>query len=120
MMVGSVIGSQTGGQLASRTSYRNIMMVSGVFFVLGIYLLSTLTMDTPRLLVTLFMILAGLGVGFSFSVLSMSSIHKLEMRDRGSATSTNSFFRHWYDSWCNDFRYNSKSYFTDKLNSVFP
>lgn len=28
MMVGSVIGSQTGGQLASRTSYRNIMMVS--------------------------------------------------------------------------------------------
>ncbi|MCZ2991055.1 MFS transporter, partial [Acinetobacter baumannii] len=93
MMVGSVIGSQTGGQLASRTSYRNIMMVSGVFFVLGIYLLSTLTMDTPRLLVTLFMILAGLGVGFSFSVLSMSSIHKLEMRDRGSATSTNSFFR---------------------------
>ena len=93
MMVGSVIGSQTGGQLASRTSYRNIMMVSGVFFVLGIYLLSTLTMDTPRLLVTLFMVLAGLGVGFSFSVLSMSSIHKLEMRDRGSATSTNSFFR---------------------------
>ena len=87
------IGSQTGGQLASRTSYRNIMMVSGVFFVLGIYLLSTLTMDTPRLLVTLFMVLAGLGVGFSFSVLSMSSIHKLEMRDRGSATSTNSFFR---------------------------
>lgn len=60
MMVGSVIGSQTGGQLASRTSYRNIMMVSGVFFVLGIYLLSTLTMDTPRLLVTLFMVLAGL------------------------------------------------------------
>ncbi len=112
MMIGSVIGSQTGGQLASRTSYRNIMMASGVFFVLGIYLLSTLTMDTPRLLVTLFMVLAGLGVGFSFSVLSMSSIHKLEMRDRGSATSTNSFFPFTrYDSWCNNFRYNSKSYF---------
>ena len=121
MMVGSVIGSQTGGQLASRTSYRNIMMVSGVFFVLGIYLLSTLTMDTPRLLVTLFMILAGLGVGFSFSVLSMSSIHKLEMRDRGSATSTNSFFRSLgMTLGVTIFGTIQNHIFTDKLNSVFP
>ena len=120
MMVGSVIGSQTGGQLASRTSYRNIMMVSGVFFVLGIYLLSTLTMDTPRLLVTLFMILAGLGVGFSFSVLSMSSIHKLEMRPWFGDINKLILPITRYDSWCNDFWYNSKSYFTDKLNSVFP
>ena len=87
------------------------MMASGVFFVLGIYLLSTLTMDTPRLLVTLFMVLAGLGVGFSFSVLSMSSIHKLEMRDRGSLHQQTHFPFTRYDSWCNNFRYNSKSYF---------
>ncbi|AWC45568.1 MFS transporter [Bacillus cytotoxicus] len=93
MMIGSVIGSQTGGQLASRMSYRNIMMISGVFFIGGIYLLSTLTMETSRTLVTIFMILTGLGVGFSFSVLSMSSIHDLGMRERGAATSTNSFFR---------------------------
>ncbi len=121
MMIGSVIGSQTGGQLASRTSYRNIMMASGVFFVLGIYLLSTLTMDTPRLLVTLFMVLAGLGVGFSFSVLSMSSIHKLEMRDRGSATSTNSFFRSLgMTLGVTIFGTIQNHIFTDKLNTLFP
>ncbi len=50
-------------------------------------------METSRTLVTIFMILTGLGVGFSFSVLSMSSIHDLGMRERGVATSTNSFFR---------------------------
>ncbi|MED2039323.1 MDR family MFS transporter [Bacillus wiedmannii] len=121
MMVGSVIGSQTGGQLASRTSYRNIMMVSGIFFVIGIYLLSTLTMDTPRLLVTLFMVLTGLGVGFSFSVLSMSSIHKLEMRDRGSATSTNSFFRSLgMTLGVTIFGTIQNHIFTTKLNTVFP
>jgi len=121
MMVGSVIGSQTGGQLASRTSYRNIMTVSGVFFVLGIYLLSTLTMETPRTLVTMFMVLAGLGVGFSFSVLSMASIHKLEMRDRGSATSTNSFFRSLgMTLGVTIFGTIQNHVFTDKLKAVFP
>ncbi|PEY41472.1 MFS transporter [Bacillus cereus] len=121
MMVGSVIGSQTGGQLASRTSYRNIMIVSGIFFVLGIYLLSTLTMDTPRTLVTLFMILAGLGVGFSFSVLSMSSIHNLDMRDRGSATSTNSFFRSLgMTLGVTIFGTIQNHIFTDRLKAVFP
>lgn len=121
MMVGSVIGSQTGGQFASRTSYRNIMIVSGIFFVLGIYLLSTLTMETPRALVTLFMVLAGLGVGFSFSVLSMSSIHNLEMRDRGSATSTNSFFRSLgMTLGVTIFGTIQNHIFTDKLKAIFP
>jgi len=121
MMVGSVIGSQAGGQFASRTSYRNIMIVSGIFFILGIYLLSTLTMDTPRVLVTVFMILAGLGVGFSFSVLSMSSIHNLEMRDRGSATSTNSFFRSLgMTLGVTIFGTIQNHIFTNKLETIFP
>lgn len=97
------------------------MIVSGVFFVLGIYLLSTLTMETPRTLVTMFMVLAGLGVGFSFSVLSMASIHKLEMRDRGSATSTNSFFRSLgMTLGVTIFGTIQNHVFTDKLKAVFP
>ena len=119
MMVGSVIGSQTGGQLASRTSYRNIMMASGVFFVLGIYLLSTLTMDTPRTRNAIYGSRWNWCWFLVFS-LSMSSIHKLEMRPWFCYINKFilPFTRH--DSWCNYFRYNSKSYFTDKLNTVFP
>jgi len=121
MMVGSVVGSQVGGQLASRTSYRNIMIVSGIFFVLGIYSLGTLTLETSRTLVTTFMILTGLGVGFSFSILSMSSIHNLEMRDRGSATSTNSFFRSLgMTLGVTIFGTIQNQIFTDKLKTVFP
>ncbi|MBO9130371.1 MFS transporter [Bacillus sp. 165] len=121
MMLGSVAGSQTGGQLATRTSYRNIMLLSGVFFVTGFYLLSTLTVDTSRAMVTLFMILAGLGVGFSFSVLSMASIHGLDMRSRGSATSTNSFSRSLgMTLGVTIFGTIQNSIFTNKLKSVFP
>jgi EmrB/QacA subfamily drug resistance transporter len=93
MMIGSVFGSQVGGMLTTKTSFRNIMFVSVAFFIAGIYTLSTLSMDTPRYMLTSFMILTGFGVGFSFSVLSMAAIHHFDMRQRGAATSTNSFLR---------------------------
>ncbi|MEK5024675.1 MDR family MFS transporter [Paenibacillus sp. FSL M7-1046] len=93
MMIGTVIGSQTGGLLTTKTSFRNIMMLSAVCFVAGVFSLSTLSPDTSRLLLNVFMALTGFGVGFSFSVLSMSSIHHFEMRQRGSATSTSTFMR---------------------------
>lgn len=93
MMIGTVIGSQTGGLLTTKTSFRNIMILSAVCFVAGVYSLSTLSPETSRLLLNAFMALTGFGVGFSFSVLSMSSIHHFEMRQRGSATSTSTFLR---------------------------
>jgi len=92
-MLGSVFGSQSGGLLTTKTSYRNIMILSGIFFVTGIFLLGTLTPDTSRIVVTIFMIITGYGVGFNFSTLSMSAIHNFDMRQRGSATSSLSFFR---------------------------
>lgn len=93
MMLGSVAGSQLGGFLTTKTSFRNIMLLSAVFFIPGIFLLSTLTPDIPRSIVTLYMVIAGFGVGFSFSTLGISAIHGFDMRQRGSASSTNSFSR---------------------------
>lgn len=93
MMVGSVVGSMMGGMLISRLSYRAVMAISVVCFVCGVFALSTLTNDTSRLVLTVFSILTGFGVGFSFSVLSMASVHHFDMRQRGAATSTNSFLR---------------------------
>lgn len=93
MMIGSVVGSMLGGMLASRIPYRTVMALSVVCFVGGIFALSTLTNDSSRMLLTLYSILTGFGVGFSFSVLSMASVHHFDMRQRGAATSTNSFLR---------------------------
>ncbi len=93
MMLGSVAGSATGGIFQTKTSYRNLMVISIIAYFIGMYLLSTLTPDTARLLLTLFMIIVGYGMGFSFSLLPTASIHNLEPRFRGIANSTNAFLR---------------------------
>lgn len=93
MMIGTVIGSMTGGFLTSKTSFKNIMLLSVICFIAGIFALSTLTPDTSSMVLNSFMALTGFGVGFSFSVLSISAIHHFDMRQRGSATSTTTFMR---------------------------
>lgn len=93
MMIGSVVGSMLGGMLTSRMSYRSIMSISVVFFIAGIFALSTLHGDSARSLLTMYSIVAGFGVGFSFSVLGMAAVHPFDMQRRGAATSTNSFLR---------------------------
>ncbi|MEO2077131.1 MAG: MDR family MFS transporter [Bacillus sp. (in: firmicutes)] len=93
MMLGSVVTAQVGGFLTTKMSYRNIMFLSGVILIGGIVLLSTLTPESSRAILTIYMIVVGLGVGFSFSVLSMAAIHPFGMEQRGSATSTSNFIR---------------------------
>lgn len=93
MMLSSVVTAQVGGFLTTKISYRNIMMLSGIILILGSWLLSTISPETSRFILTLYMIIIGLGVGFSFSVLSMAAIHSFGMQQRGSATSTSNFVR---------------------------
>ena len=93
MMLGSVAGSSTAGISQTKTSYRNIMFVSIVAYFCGMLFLSLMTPETSKLWLTIYMALAGFGVGFSFSLLPSASMHNLEPRFRGTANSTNSFFR---------------------------
>ncbi|RLQ96249.1 DHA2 family efflux MFS transporter permease subunit [Falsibacillus albus] len=93
MMLGSVVTAQVGGFLTSKMSYRSIMILSGIIFIIGMVLLSTLTPETNRIWLTFYMIIVGFGVGFSFSVLSMAAIHNFGIEQRGSATSTSNFIR---------------------------
>lgn len=93
MMLGSVAGSSVAGISQTKTSYRNIMFVSIIAYFFGMLLLSMMTPETSRLWLTVYMALTGFGVGFSFSLLPSASMHNLEPRFRGTANSTNSFFR---------------------------
>ncbi|KAF9102377.1 Envelope glycoprotein, partial [Mortierella sp. GBA39] len=56
--------------------------MSVIFYLGGMYLLSTLTPDTARIYLTIFMIIVGFGMGFSFSLLPTASQHNLEPRFR--------------------------------------
>lgn len=93
MMIGSVVGSALSGIFQSKISYRTLMLVSISSFFTGMLLLGTLTSETSRVFLTIYMMLAGFGAGFSFSLLPTASIHDIDGRHRGSATSTNSFLR---------------------------
>jgi hypothetical protein len=59
----------------------------------GFILLGTMNAVISRGLMVLFMIVTGLGVGISFSVLTMSSIDGIPFNRRGSANSSVTFFR---------------------------
>ncbi|MFC4618699.1 MDR family MFS transporter [Camelliibacillus cellulosilyticus] len=93
LLLGSTVSSFTGGMLASKMSYRAVMIISGILLIPGIFLLGLMTADTSRFVVTLIMILTGLGVGFSFSVVSIAAIHSFTPKEYGSVNATISFIR---------------------------
>lgn len=93
MMLGSVVSATGGGFLMNKWSYRSIMIVFVAVFTIGMLLLTTLGPDSGRLLVTLYMIVAGLGIGATFSVLGNAAIHHFQPAQRGSVNATLSFIR---------------------------
>jgi EmrB/QacA subfamily drug resistance transporter len=120
MTFGSVVGAQIGGLLVTRTSYRNIMVSSCLVFIIGMFLLSTISPGTTKGVLTTYMIVTGFGVGFSFSVLGQSAIQPFGYRERGSATSTSSFLRTLGMALgITIFGILQRNYFTDKLAAAF-
>ncbi|WAH44696.1 MFS transporter [Alicyclobacillus fastidiosus] len=93
MMVGSSITAPLGGALAGKLSYRNILFPFCLIFVIGLFLLTRLTPTSSTLEVMSFMCIVGLGIGPSFSVVGMAAMSEFDFRQRGAASSTNSFVR---------------------------
>ncbi|WP_123039377.1 MDR family MFS transporter [Cohnella candidum] len=93
MMLGSVVTATAGGFLMNKLPYRNILVPTFIILVAGAILLTTLTTGSTRFLVTVYMVLLGLGIGASFSVLGNAAIHGLPANQRGTASSTLNFIR---------------------------
>jgi MFS family permease len=93
MMLGSVITASMGGFLMTKLKYRTIMLPTLVLLVIGMGLLTTLDGSSSQWTVRAFMILVGLGIGASFSVLSNAAMFSVSPRDRGTASSTLNFLR---------------------------
>lgn len=93
MMVGTVVTATLGGFVMAKLSYRTILVSTLVLLVLGLGLLTTISAESSRFIVTLYMIIVGLGIGASFSVLTNAAIHGIAPAQRGAATSTLNFLR---------------------------
>lgn len=93
MMLAVVASSMIGGPLVNRMTYRSIMLASTIVLAGSMALLGTMTVDTPRWTVTLYMVLVGLGIGVNFVVLNLSVLHGLPGQYKGAAISLITFFR---------------------------
>lgn len=93
LLLGVVGGSASGGIFLTKTSYRNLMVLSVITYFAGMFLLSSLDPESSRTLLTIYMVIVGYGMGFSFSLLPTASLHNLAPQYRGTANSTNSFMR---------------------------
>ncbi|MFI5794256.1 MFS transporter [Streptomyces sp. NPDC051677] len=94
-MMGGIVGSSVlSGQLITHTGRYKIYPVLGsALAALGMWLLSRLEADTPRLQYSLWMAVLGAGIGLVMPVLVLAVQNSVRPTDLGTATSANTYFR---------------------------
>ncbi|MET7907258.1 MFS transporter [Streptomyces avermitilis] len=94
MMAGIVGASIIAGQLISHTGrYRMWPILGSVLAAVGMWLLSRLEADTPRLQYSIWMAVLGAGIGMVMPVLVLAVQNSVRPADLGTATSANNYFR---------------------------
>ncbi|OIJ96390.1 MFS transporter [Streptomyces monashensis] len=94
MMAGIVGASVIGGQLISRTGrYKIFPLLGSAASAVGMWLLSRLEVDTPRLHYSIWMAVLGAGIGLVMPVLVLAVQNSVRPADLGTATSANNYFR---------------------------
>jgi EmrB/QacA subfamily drug resistance transporter len=94
-MMGGIVGASIiSGQLISRTGRYKIYPVLGAAVsAVGMWLLSRLDVDTPRLHYSVWMAVLGAGIGMVMPVLVLAVQNSVRPADLGTATSANNYFR---------------------------
>ncbi|WP_328878224.1 MFS transporter [Streptomyces sp. NBC_00299] len=94
-MMGGIVGASiVCGQLISLTGRYKIYTVLGsALSAVGMWLLSRLEVDTPRLHYSLWMAVLGAGIGMVMPVLILAVQNSVRPADLGTATSANNYFR---------------------------
>jgi len=94
MIVGLLISSTISGRIISRTGrYKRYMIAGALTLTVGLALMGTIRYDTSFVLVSLYMLLLGAGVGMLMQNLVLATQNTLDVRDMGSGTATVAFFR---------------------------
>ncbi|MCF3134107.1 MFS transporter [Streptomyces olivochromogenes] len=94
MMAGIVGASIVAGQLITHTGrYKVFPVLGGLLSAIGMWLLSRLAVDTPRLHYSIWMAVLGAGIGMVMPVLILAVQNSVRPADLGTATSANNYFR---------------------------
>ncbi|MGW0554023.1 MFS transporter [Streptomyces sp. NPDC002926] len=94
-MMGGIVGASIiSGRLISRTGRYKIYPVLGsAISAVGMWLLSRLEADTPRLDLSIWQAVLGVGIGLVLPVLILAVQNAVPAADLGTATSANNYFR---------------------------
>jgi EmrB/QacA subfamily drug resistance transporter len=94
MMLANVAVAAISGQILSRTGrYRWLAIFGGVALTAGMFLLSTMGIDTPRWQTIVFMIVMGLGMGVALPLYTLVVQNAFPPQRLGVVTSATTFFR---------------------------
>jgi EmrB/QacA subfamily drug resistance transporter len=94
LMAGLLVASIWSGRAISRIGRYKIFPIAGTaILVVGMYLLSRLTVDTASWLASVYMLVVGVGLGLVMQVLVLVVQNDAKPEDIGVVTSTATFFR---------------------------
>ncbi|MCU1513249.1 MAG: transporter [Microbacteriaceae bacterium] len=94
MIVGLMGASIIIGQVISRTGkWKRYMVTGSILLTAGIYLMSTISYDTNYVLLSVYMLVLGAGVGMVMQNLVLVVQNVVAPREMGTATSSVAFFR---------------------------
>ncbi|QCQ15698.1 MDR family MFS transporter [Microbacterium sp. RG1] len=94
MVLGLMISAITTGQIAARTGrYKWMPIASMVVTAAGLFLLSTMRVDTPIWLLMGYLFVMGAGIGLGMQILVLIVQNSFSDRQVGTATAANNFFR---------------------------
>ena len=94
LMAGLLVSSIASGQAITRTGRYRVYPIAGTAIAtLGMFLLATMHVDTPRGLISLWMVVLGVGIGLVMQVMVLVTQNSVAQGDLGVATATVSFLR---------------------------
>ena len=93
-LFGLIISSIASGQIVSRTGrYKGVIVGGLAILAIGLYLMSFLRADTSDLVLSMWMFVAGFGVGPTFAVFTIIVQNSVPFHELGTATSDLTLFR---------------------------
>jgi len=93
MMLGVVIGSILGGRLADKICFRNATLLAAFLALISLTLMSSINTQTHKMVIAIYMMTLGLGIGISFPVLITASLNGVEPGMLGSVNAFSMFCR---------------------------
>ncbi|MCL6459754.1 MAG: MFS transporter, partial [Gorillibacterium sp.] len=94
LMIAYVIGNMASGNLITRTGKYKILAIVGLLIMTGgLYLLSTMGLDTAKWTIMGFLMVMGIGMGLGMPIFSLAVQNSVEQRNLGVATAASQLFR---------------------------